>query len=92
MLKFIYSEKATKFCKIFALLLSYVVPIKIKMKILFKDNFLQASISQAGCQNVGISVSYVSPKEYFWKFQCKFSWKNQFQKHKGIKGSLSCGK
>ena len=73
--------------------MSYVVPIKIKMKILFKDNFLQASISQAGCQNVGISVSYVSPKEYFWKFQCKFSWKkNQFQKHKGMKVSISFGK
>ena len=27
LLKFIYSEKATKFCKIFTLLLSYVVPV-----------------------------------------------------------------
>ena len=27
-LKFIYSEKAKKFCEIFALLLSYVVPVK----------------------------------------------------------------
>ena len=33
-LKFIYSEKATKFCKIFTLLLSYVVPVKSKAKIL----------------------------------------------------------
>ena len=32
-LKFIYSEKATKFCKIFTLLLSYVVPVKCKVKI-----------------------------------------------------------
>ena len=31
--KFIYSEKATKFSKIFTLLLSYVVPIKSKVKI-----------------------------------------------------------
>ena len=31
-LKFIYSEKATKFCKIFILLLSYVVPVKSKVK------------------------------------------------------------
>ena len=31
--KFIYSEKATKFCEIFTLLLSYVVPVKIKVKI-----------------------------------------------------------
>ena len=33
-LKFIYSEKATKFCEIFTLLLSYVVPVKSEMKIL----------------------------------------------------------
>ena len=30
-LKFIYSEKATKFCEIFTLLLSYVVPVKSKV-------------------------------------------------------------
>ena len=34
--KFIYSEKATKFCEIFNLLLSYVVPVKSKVKILQK--------------------------------------------------------
>ena len=33
-LKFTYSEKATKFCEIFTLLLSYVVPVKSKVKIL----------------------------------------------------------
>ena len=33
LLKFIYSEKATKFCKLFTLLLSYVVPVKSKVKI-----------------------------------------------------------
>ena len=33
-LKFIYSEKATKFCEIFNLLLSYVVPVRSKVKIL----------------------------------------------------------
>ena len=32
-LKFIHSEKTTKFCEIFTLLLFYVVPVKIKMKI-----------------------------------------------------------
>ena len=32
-LKFIYSEKGAKFCKIFTLLLSYVVPVKSKVKI-----------------------------------------------------------
>ena len=31
--KFIYSEKATKFCEIFTLHLSYVVPVKSKVKI-----------------------------------------------------------
>ena len=34
MVKFIYSEKATKFCEIFALILSYVVPVKSKVEIL----------------------------------------------------------
>ena len=33
-LKFIYSEKATKFCEIFTLLLSYVVSVKSTVKIL----------------------------------------------------------
>ena len=36
LVKFIYSEKATKFCEIFTLLLSYVVPVKSKVKILQK--------------------------------------------------------
>ena len=40
-IKFIYSEKATKFCKIFTLLLSYVVPVKSKMKI--SQNFMAFS-------------------------------------------------
>ena len=31
--KFVYSQKATKFCRILALLLSYVVPVKSKVKI-----------------------------------------------------------
>ena len=32
-LKLIYSEKATKFCEIFTLLLSYLVPVKSKVMI-----------------------------------------------------------
>ena len=32
--KFIFSEMATQFCQIFTLLLSYVVPVKSKVKIL----------------------------------------------------------
>ena len=39
--KFIYSEKATKFFKISTLLLSYVVPVKSKVKIL--QNFVASS-------------------------------------------------
>ena len=33
LLKFIYSEKATKFCEISTLTLSYVVPVKSKVEI-----------------------------------------------------------
>ena len=40
-LNFIYSEKATKFCEIFTLLLSYVVPVKSKVKI--SQNFVAFS-------------------------------------------------
>ena len=40
-LKFIYSEKATKFWEIFTLLLSYVVPVKSKVKI--SQNFVTFS-------------------------------------------------
>ena len=41
LLKFIYSEKATKFCEIFTLLLSNVVPVKSKVKI--SQNFVTFS-------------------------------------------------
>ena len=40
-LKFKYSEKATQFCEIFTLLLSYVVPVKSKVKI--SQNFVAFS-------------------------------------------------
>ena len=39
--KFIYSEKATKFCEISTLLLSYVVPVKSKVEI--PQNFVAFS-------------------------------------------------
>ena len=39
--KFIYSEKGTKFCEIFTLLLSYIVPVKSKVKI--SQNFVAFS-------------------------------------------------
>ena len=41
LVKFIHSEKATKFCEIFTLLLSYVVPVKSKVEIL--QNFVAFS-------------------------------------------------
>ena len=41
MVNFIYSEKATKFCKISTFLLSYVVPVKSKEKI--SQNFVAFS-------------------------------------------------
>ena len=41
LVKFIYSEKATKFCEIFTLLLSYVVPVKNKVDI--SQNFVAFS-------------------------------------------------
>ena len=41
LIKFIYSDKATKFCEIFTLLLSYVVPVKSKVKI--SQNFVAFS-------------------------------------------------
>jgi len=41
LVKFIYSEKATKFCEIFTLLLFYVVPVKSKVEI--SQNFVAFS-------------------------------------------------
>ena len=41
MVKFIHSEKATKFCKISILLLSYLVPVKNKVEI--SQNFVAFS-------------------------------------------------
>ena len=41
LVKFLYSEKVTKFCEIFTLLLSYVVPVKSKVKI--SQNFVAFS-------------------------------------------------
>ena len=40
-IKFIHSEKATQLCEIFTLLLSYVVPVKSKVKI--SQNFVAFS-------------------------------------------------
>ena len=41
LIKFMYSEKATKFCKTFTFLLSYLVPVKSKVKV--SQNFVACS-------------------------------------------------
>ena len=41
LVKFIYSQKATKFCEISTLLLTYVVPVKSKVEI--SQNFVAFS-------------------------------------------------
>ena len=72
-LKFIYSEKATKFCEIFTLLLSYVVPVKSKEEILqnlvaFSEyiNFksLKGQIFSQNPQNLGAAstIKYTAPE------------------------------
>ena len=44
LLKFIYSEKATKFCEISTLVLSYVVPVKSKVEV--SQNFVASTESK----------------------------------------------
>ena len=58
-LKFIYSEKATKFCEIFTLLLSYVVPVKSKGKIF--QNFVAFS----GYMN--FNTALLSQRTWLWR-------------------------
>ena len=62
LLKFIYSEKATKFSEIFTLLLSYVVPVKSKVKI--SENFVAFS-------------EYMNFITFIWLY-CNNSLKNVF--------------
>ena len=57
-LKFIYSEKATTFCKISILLLSYVVPVKSTGEIL---------------QNVvafSEYMSFIKARDFQWRWNC----------------------
>ena len=56
-IKFIYSEKATKFCEIFNLLWSYVEPDKSKVKIL--QNFVAFS----EYMNFKENVTYLTDNE-----------------------------
>ena len=55
--KFIYSEKATKFCEIFTLLLSYAVPVKSRVKI--SQNFV--AFSEYMNFNIYASISSTEP-------------------------------
>ena len=52
--KFIYSEKATKFCKISTLLLSYVAPVKSKVEI--SQNFVALSEYMNFNKSIGNTV------------------------------------
>ena len=68
MVKCIYSEKAKKFCEIFTLLFSYVVPVKSKVKILqnfvaFSDymNFIVKSSGLRACCHAIIVLLERSP-------------------------------
>ena len=58
-LKFIYSEKATKFCKISTLLLFYVVPVKSKVEI--SENFMAFSeyMNFKLCENAEICLGKI---------------------------------
>ena len=64
LMKFIYSEKATKFCKIFTLLLSYVVPVKSKVKILQNfvafSEYMNFKVRSYFKQCIGQNVQYFS--------------------------------
>ena len=71
-LKFIYSEKATKFCEISTLLLSYVVPVKSKVEI--SQNFVSFSEHMnkidlkitRHCASWGLSFFYESTAPPFY--------------------------
>ena len=54
-LNFIYSEKATKFCEIFTLLLSYVMPVKSKVEI--SQNFVAFS-EYMNFKNLRVGVNF----------------------------------
>ena len=51
LIKFIFSEKATKFCEISTIDLSYVVPVKSTVEIL---------------QNFVVFSEYVNFKQFYW--------------------------
>jgi hypothetical protein len=76
-LKFIYSEKATKFFEIFTLLLSYAVPVQSKVKIL--QNFVAFSECMTFTPSNRIRLLLIffchikSKQNLFWHFLIFFS-------------------
>ena len=75
-LKFIYFEKATRFCKISTLLLSYVVPVKRKVEISQNFvalseymNFTTPTISQIRACFVSIESKKIK-RGYTWRVTC----------------------
>ena len=61
LLKFIYSEKAVKFCKISTLLLSYVVPVKRLRKILRPSQNIKT------LKDVEFSLFWINKKPKYYK-------------------------
>ena len=76
-LKFMYSEKSTKFCEIFTLLLSYVVPVKSKVKISW--NFVALSEYMNIRHNTWRqNLLFLYP--WYLEFRFEYLYKNVWQK------------
>ena len=78
-IKFIYSKKASKFCKITTLLLSYEVPVKSKVEILqyfvaFSE-YMNFKISKANYDLLNSSKKTLAKSKFFCSFfgrmECK---------------------
>ena len=87
MVKFIYSEKATKFCKIFPLLLTTVHTVKSKGKIL--QNFVAFS------EYMNFNFKVIRPWMDFWKSRTEYNnilWcpKSTFVLHPAITNYVAC--
>ena len=62
-IKFIYSEKATKFCEIFTFLLSYVVPVKSKVKISQNCGAFSEYMNFKSCVKNKSSILYILERQ-----------------------------
>ena len=91
MIKFIYSEKAIKFCEISTLLLSYIVPVKSKVEIsqnfeAFSEYSIYEHGSVVGVTNMKlkielpffpIPVSLYMTRPAYKKYPCLFLYLSQ---------------